>query len=115
MGNGRWDSGSWATYRSVHVDPVPQAQRFSAGADPANDPAKFKVRESRISAANPRPTPIVLGLDCTGSMPSFARKPLCFCRHVYSKSIQRHLRIYRTKYLVIDDLRLRLAGPAARW
>ena len=68
MGNGRWDSGAWATYRSVHVDPVPQAQRFSAGADPANDPAKFKVRESRISAANPRPTPIVLGLDCTGSM-----------------------------------------------
>ncbi|GJD90957.1 hypothetical protein BHAOGJBA_4501 [Methylobacterium hispanicum] len=68
MGNGRWDSGSWAQYRSVHVDPVPRAQRFSAGADPANDPAKFRVRESRISAANPRPTPIALGCDITGSM-----------------------------------------------
>ena len=28
MSNGRWDSGSWATYRSVHVDPVPQAGTY---------------------------------------------------------------------------------------
>lgn len=76
MGNGRWDSNSWATYRSVHVDPVPHAQRFSSGADPANDPAKFKVRESRCSAANPRPTPIALGLDVTGSMGLLAQELL---------------------------------------
>lgn len=72
MGNSRWDSGAWTNYRTAHVDPVPKARRFSAGADPANDPARFKVRESRISAANPRPTPVGLGLDCTGSMGELA-------------------------------------------
>lgn len=74
MGNGRWNSSAWANYQTAYVDPVPKARRFASGMDPANDPSKFKIRESRISAANPRPTPVGLGLDQTGSMGELAQK-----------------------------------------
>ena len=85
MGNARWDDRayqSYATttnYRSASRDKV-----FSHDVDEKLDPRNVKVgkgerkglqlRESIISDANPNPTPIILGLDVTGSMGEVAEQ-----------------------------------------
>lgn len=79
MGNARWDDSAYATYRSTtNYHTKSTAEVFSHGVDPKLDPRNVKVgkgdrvglqlRESIISEANPDPTPIILGLDVTGSM-----------------------------------------------
>lgn len=85
MGNARWsddDYKSYATttnYRSASRDEV-----FSHRVDEKLDPRNVKVgkgdrkglqlRESVISDSNPDPTPIILGLDVTGSMGQVAEQ-----------------------------------------
>ncbi len=79
MGYSRWSNADYTTYaattnyRSASRDEV-----FSHRVDEKLDPRNVKVgkgerlglqlRESIISEANPDPTPIILGLDVTGSM-----------------------------------------------
>ena len=68
MGNARFDAGTYAGYsaRTAHLD---HTTKFKASATaPAMDPKMIKVRESVKSDLNPNPTPIIVGLDVTGSM-----------------------------------------------
>jgi hypothetical protein len=70
MGSGRWDPSDWKGYTSSRsYDTKSTAGIYaSSGMDPLLDPKGVKIRESRDSADNPRSTPIIVGLDVTGSM-----------------------------------------------
>jgi len=67
MGYTRYDPSAWSGYSTAtagksHLD-------YGRGAIlPAFDPTTFRMRESRKSALNPQPTPIIAALDVTGSM-----------------------------------------------
>lgn len=68
MGNARFDAGTYASYArsTAHLD---HTTKFKSAATPREmDPKMIKVRESVKSEANPHPTPIIVGLDVTGSM-----------------------------------------------
>lgn len=72
MGARSFDQTDWTKYRSYQssVSHASSASQIfaSQGMHQDMDPAKFSIRESRHSAANPRSTPICLFLDVTGSM-----------------------------------------------
>lgn len=85
MGNARWDAGSYESYaRSTNYRTKSAAEVFSHSVSEKLDPRNVKVgkgerkglqlRESIISDANPNPTPIILGLDVTGSMGEIAHQ-----------------------------------------
>lgn len=68
MGSSRFDAKTYARYAAStsHLD---HTTKFRASAaDPAFTPKEIKVRESVKSVVNPHPTPIMVGLDVTGSM-----------------------------------------------
>lgn len=68
MGNSRFDASDWGIY-SASVSAKPAAAIFtSSGMDNGLDPSKFKFRESVDSDKNPKSTPIIIGVDETGSM-----------------------------------------------
>lgn len=70
MGRGRWDSKAWDSYAASTikgkktVDDVFVARSI----DPTLNPYKVNFRESCDSIDNPNSTPIIIGLDVTGSM-----------------------------------------------
>lgn len=67
MGYTRNDADTWASYSaSTATRTVRDYAR--AGILPEFDPKNFRMRESRNSPLNPQATPLMLGLDCTGSM-----------------------------------------------
>jgi hypothetical protein len=67
MGYTRYDPDTWARYASATAGKTVRDYGRSSLL-PEFDPTRFKMRESRNSTLNPRSTPIMLGLDCTGSM-----------------------------------------------
>lgn len=68
MGNGRWDERSWTSH-SASVAHVSREKVFASRTlNAAFDPHKVQYRESRDSESNPLATPIMNGLDVTGSM-----------------------------------------------
>jgi hypothetical protein len=68
MGSTRFDAAAYAGYASstAHLDHTTKFKASSTKAD--FDPKMIKVRESVKSDLNPKPTPVVVGLDVTGSM-----------------------------------------------
>lgn len=69
MGNGRWSDDDWRRWSGEHARGRSAAQIFTRGTmDPAFDPARIAMRESRDGPDNPAATPIVLASDVTGSM-----------------------------------------------
>lgn len=69
MGNSNWNPSQYQNYsRSVSSKSQQQIFTNQSGCDPELDPAKFTVRESVDSVANPEATPVILAVDCTGSM-----------------------------------------------
>lgn len=68
MGNGTFDAGAYRTFASSTVgkstDDIYTSRRISPGLNPLG----VKIRESRDSADNPQSTPIIVGIDVTGSM-----------------------------------------------
>ena len=68
MGHGSWDINSWKSFSSARVSGKGASGIYtSRGMNPAFDPMNV-VRESRDSSDHPNSTPIILGLDVTGSM-----------------------------------------------
>ena len=85
MGNARWSNDDYADYaKSTNYRSAPREQVFSHRVNEKLDPRNVKVgkgdrvglqlRESVISESNPDPTPIILGLDVTGSMGTVAEQ-----------------------------------------
>lgn len=70
MGSGRFSSADWDAFTRRATAGKSREEVFAGHLHDALDPAKAKggVRESRDSADNPASTPIILGLDVTGSM-----------------------------------------------
>jgi len=68
MGHGSWDINSWKTFSSTRVSGKNASGIYtSQGMNPVFDPMNV-IRESRDSEDHPNSTPIILGLDVTGSM-----------------------------------------------
>jgi len=71
MGSARWDPGKWGTMKaslsSTSFDDK-FTTRSHAAVDKTFVPKHIEARESRDSDPNPKSTPIILALDCTGSM-----------------------------------------------
>lgn len=68
MGCGTWTPSAWATYSAQSIRGKSTAQIYAAhGLKPEFDPMNV-TRESRDSDDHPHSTPIVIGLDVTGSM-----------------------------------------------
>lgn len=75
MGSGSWTAGSWDRYAKSTVSGRSRAEIFSArGMKDAYDPRRIDRRESCDSADNPAATPVIIGIDVTGSMGSLAEE-----------------------------------------
>lgn len=68
MGYSRFDPDSWTTYAASTATKSRSAIFTKHSIDDSLDPKKFLMRESRDSIANPLATPIIIGVDVTGSM-----------------------------------------------
>jgi hypothetical protein len=68
MGGGRWDFDNWTTYSAktatMATDKIYSSRTIKSDLDPKG----VLVRESRDSSDNPNSTPIIVGIDVTGSM-----------------------------------------------
>lgn len=78
MGYRSWSADDYTSYASTsatYSKATSVHEIFkSKTLDPYLDPSKFLVRESRNSNANPQSTPVIFGLDVTGSMGQIARE-----------------------------------------
>lgn len=69
MGHGNWSRADWDSYANESVYGRSRDELFGArGMKPGYDPAYIAARESRDSEENPQATPIIIGVDVTGSM-----------------------------------------------
>jgi hypothetical protein len=82
MGGGSWSPSHYTSYATNKglIDKAGKATNISANeiytsrkVNQALDPKGVKVRESRDSAEHPEATPIIIGLDVTGSMANVLR------------------------------------------
>jgi hypothetical protein len=75
MGYGRWSTQQYTTYSDTTNYRSASVQQVFTNTDSAPNDVVVKniqLRESRDSDANPNSTPIILGLDVTGSMGLYA-------------------------------------------
>ncbi len=68
MGNARWEANDWDGYKASVAKSAPSTIFRSSGLADSLDPSQFKFRESVDSDKNPNSTPIIIGVDETGSM-----------------------------------------------
>lgn len=69
MGYGNWTANDWKKYSSSRIAGRNASQIYTARCiDPKYDPKNITVRESRDSGDHGSSTPIIIGLDVTGSM-----------------------------------------------
>ena len=69
MGHGAWKAKDWASYSSARISGRSVGEIYSAvKIDPKYDPKNITFRESCDSDDHPVTTPIIIGLDVTGSM-----------------------------------------------
>jgi hypothetical protein len=68
MGTSSWDPTAWSSYAARTATRSTKAIFARRTIDPALDPARIKLREARDSVAHPNSTPIIVGLDVSGSM-----------------------------------------------
>lgn len=73
MGYSTWSDSDYTAYATnTSYRTLSRAEVFkSQGMVDSLDPAKFVIRESRDSAQNPKSTPVIFGLDVTGSMGAY--------------------------------------------
>lgn len=68
MGSGTFDAGAYRAYTSTTVDKKTDEIYSSRSMNKLLDPKGVAIRESRDSVDNPKSTPIIIGIDVTGSM-----------------------------------------------
>lgn len=68
MGGGYWTSSNWSSFSSARVAGKGTAGIYTSRTIKSDFDPKNVVRESCDSAEHPNSTPIILGLDVTGSM-----------------------------------------------
>ncbi len=69
MGYGAWRADDWKKYSSARIKGKRTEEIYTASKiDKRFDPLYIKVREARDSADHPVTTPVIIGLDVTGSM-----------------------------------------------
>jgi hypothetical protein len=68
MGGGTFDPGAYRAYTASTVGKRTDEIYASRHLNKNLDPLGVKIRESRDSADNPKSTPLIVGLDVTGSM-----------------------------------------------
>ena len=92
MGAGGWKEEDWAKYSSVHVNSKASVEAIytSKSLDSTLNPFGIAFRESCDSSDNPLSTPVIVGLDVTGSMNkvlnSIVRDGLSkLCTEIYSR------------------------------
>lgn len=69
MGFGGWSSRDWAAYHAANISgKSTQTIYTSRSTQKGYDPKNISFRESRDSADHPNSTPVIVGLDVTGSM-----------------------------------------------
>ena len=94
MGSGGYSSRDFTTFASSrkYDDPTTKTKDIyrRSSIDETLDPLKFRIRESVDGPDNPESTPLILGLDVTGSMDpvldSIARKGLkTICEEIYNR------------------------------
>lgn len=68
MGGGTFDRSAYASFSSATVGKSTADIYDARHLKPSLNPKGVKVRESRVSADNPMPTPVIVALDVTGSM-----------------------------------------------
>jgi hypothetical protein len=68
MGGGRFDSGAYRSFASSTVGKATDEIYTSRSINKNLNPLGVKIRESRDSADNPNSTPLIVGIDVTGSM-----------------------------------------------
>jgi hypothetical protein len=75
MGSTSYSSSDWSSY-STRTAAKSTRDIFvnRSGMDDSLDPKKFQVREARDSAVNPVTTPVLAGIDLTGSMGDLSRQ-----------------------------------------
>ena len=94
MGHGSYSSKDWDSFSTsrAYADPKTTTEDIYSkiGLDDALDPKNFEFRESVDGPDNPFSTPVIIGLDVTGSMSpvldSIARKGLkTVCEEIYNR------------------------------
>lgn len=69
MGCGSWSSNDWKSYSSSRISGRSTSEIYSSkNLKTEYNPKGVKVRESRDNPEHPESTPIIIGLDVTGSM-----------------------------------------------
>lgn len=68
MGGGRFDAGAYRSFTASTVGKSTDEIYSSRTMSKTLNPLGVKVRESRDSADNPNSTPLIVGIDVTGSM-----------------------------------------------
>jgi hypothetical protein len=68
MGSSSWNSRAYTSYASTVADLGTKEIFTETKCHPDLDPSKFALRESCDSEANPCSTPVIVGVDDTGSM-----------------------------------------------
>lgn len=75
MGNARWTSVSYDTYaKTTNYTSMNIRDVFNKSVSSYFSPRNITLRESRDSTENPNSTPIILGLDVTGSMGKYVHE-----------------------------------------
>lgn len=67
MGYSRYDHATYSAY-AKHTSTMTDSDYTATTITPKFDPKQITVRESKASDINPHPTPVMVGLDVTGSM-----------------------------------------------
>lgn len=74
MGYSRWSDDDWASYSTTTATKSKSAIFKSHSMDADLNPLNVAMREARDSDANPESTPIIVGVDVTGSMGHLAEQ-----------------------------------------